>query len=293
MQILLLGKNGQVGWELQRTLATLGEVTALDYPQIDLANPATYTPLLEELRPQAIINAAAYTAVDRAESEPDLAMTVNGRAPGILAEFARKTSSALVHFSTNYVFDGTQSRPYRETDTPNPINAYGRSKLAGEQAVRQAGEIFLIIRTSWVYSLRGNSFVNKVLNWSRDQKPLRIVSDQTGNPTWARMLAEATAQLLCIARHSGPDWLRERAGLYHLAGDGHASRLRWAEAILRLDPRREEQITTRLIPAQSSDFPTPANRPHFSALNCDLFHEAFNLRLPDWEAGLHMALDEQ
>jgi dTDP-4-dehydrorhamnose reductase len=293
MHILLLGKHGQVGWELQRTLATLGEVTALDYPQIDLATPATYTPLLEELRPQAIINAAAFTAVDRAESEPDLAMAVNGQAPGILAEFARKINSLLVHFSTNFVFDGAQSRPYLETDTPNPINAYGRSKLAGEQAVRQAGGKYLILRTSWVYSLRGDSFVNKVLNWSREQKTLRIVSDQTGSPTWARLLAEVTALLLYTTRHSDPDWLKERTGLYHLAGDGYTSRLRWAEAILRLDPRREEQVTTRLIPAKSSDFPTPANRPPFSALNCDLFHETFNLRLPDWEAGLHMALDEQ
>lgn len=291
MHLLLLGKNGQLGWELQRTLAPLGEVIALDLPEIDLARPDSLREEIRNIQPHLIVNAAAYTAVDRAESEPEIAMAVNGRSPGILAEYASDTGASLIHYSTDYVFDGDLSRPYVETDQPNPLNIYGASKVAGEQAIQKVGGAYMILRTSWVYSLRGESFVTKVLRWSREQRELGIVADQVSNPTWARMLAETTAHLLAKA---GPDvsgWLREYRGLYHLAGWGYASRLKWAQAILRYDPNPKEQVTTQIMPALTSDFPTPAQRPLFTALNCELFAATFGIRMPAWDNSLQMAME--
>jgi dTDP-4-dehydrorhamnose reductase len=199
MRILLLGKNGQLGWELHRTLQPLGKVFAVDYPEIDLTSPDSICKTVREYQPELIINAAAYTDVDRAESETEIAVAVNGRAPGLLAEQAQTICAGLIHFSTDYVFDGKKGSPYIETDTPNPINVYGRSKLEGEQSVSQVNGSYLILRTSWVYSLRRESFVTKVLRWSREKQTLRIVSDQIGSPTWARMLGEITAQMLAKA----------------------------------------------------------------------------------------------
>lgn len=291
MHLLLLGKNGQLGWELQRTLAPLGEVIALDLPEIDLARPDSLREEIRNIQPHLIVNAAAYTAVDRAESEPEIAMAVNGRSPAILAEYASDTGASLIHYSTDYVFDGDLSRPYVETDQPNPLNIYGASKVAGEQAIQKVGGAYMILRTSWVYSLRGESFVTKVLRWSREQRELGIVADQVSNPTWARMLAETTAHLLAKA---GPDvsgWLREYRGLYHLAGWGYASRLKWAQAILRYDPNPKEQVTTQIMPALTSDFPTPAQRPLFTALNCELFAATFGIRMPAWDNSLQMAME--
>jgi dTDP-4-dehydrorhamnose reductase len=304
MKILLLGKNGQLGWELQRTLAPLGEVTALDYPEIDFSLPKTILAGIRQAVPacsmefQAIVNAAAYTAVDRAESEPGIAHAINAEAPGLLAEEARRTGAAFIHFSTDYVFDGRKGEPYCEADLPNPLNEYGKSKLAGEQAVRAAGGLSLIFRTSWVYSLRRDSFVTKALQWSRQQKQLRLVSDQVSGPTWARMLAEVTAQLLAKASPAA-GWLGERRqsagtdGLFHLAGSGWASRLEWGQAILEFDPQKAEQVTEEIVPAKTSEFPSPAERPLFSALNCELFTETFGLRLPDWKPTLCMAMETQ
>ncbi len=293
MHILLLGKHGQLGWELNRALAPLGDLTALDYPEIDLSSPQSLHSQILEARPEVIINATAYTAVDRAESEPGVAMAVNAHAPGILAEIARKLPAALIHYSTDYVFDGTKTSPYCETDQPKPLNLYGQSKLAGEQAITAVGGAYLILRTSWVYSLRRESFVTKVLAWARQHPTLRIVEDQVSNPTWARMLAEATGQLLGMAnthcQHLA-GWIGERSGLYHLAGSGQASRLEWAEAILRLDPHRAEQICQAIQPARTSDFPTPAQRPLYSALDCDRFSDTFGLRLPPWQTALELAL---
>lgn len=291
MRILLLGKNGQLGWELQRTLATLGEVIAVDYPEIDLAQEGAAQKAVRQARPQLIVNASAYTAVDQAESEEELAYAVNARAPGVLAEQAVDLGAALIHYSTDYVFDGSKGSPYIESDTPNPLNVYGRSKLAGEQAIEHIGGAYLILRTSWVYSLRRDSFVTKVLQWSRKQPSLRIVDDQVSNPTWARMLAETTAQLIAKAGGDPSGWLGERRGLYHLAGNGYASRLEWAQAILSHDPHKEEQVTREILPANTADFPTPALRPLFSALNCDKFAHTFELRLPGWEDALRMAME--
>jgi dTDP-4-dehydrorhamnose reductase len=287
MKLLLLGNTGQLGWELQRAIQPLGEVVAFDYPQVDLADPASIHKVMQEYRPEGILNATAYTAVDKAESEPELAEAINGKGPGVLAEEARKLNAVLIHFSTDYVFDGTKGAPYEETDLPNPINVYGESKLFGEQAIQTVGGDYLIFRTAWVYSLRRESFVTKVLEWARKKELLRVVDDQVSNPTWARMLAEATAQIFA----QGVGYLRERAGLYHLAGGGYATRYAWAQEILKLDPKKQEQTVKQLLPALSSEFPTPAQRPFFSALDCQKFEQVFNLRLPPWDAALKLALD--
>ena len=285
-RILLIGKNGQLGWELHRALSTLGELTAVDYPEIDLEQPESVARLVRKNRPEVVINAAAYTAVDKAEAEPERAEKINAAAPGLLAEEARRSNALFIHYSTDYVFDGKKGSPYIETDEPNPLNTYGRTKLEGERLVQQAGGSYLILRTSWVYSLRQGGFVNKVLQWSRQQEILRMVTDQVANPTWCRALAEVTAQALA----KGIDFIRERAGLYHLAGGGCASRLEWARLILELDPQKEEQRVKEIVPALSADFPTPAERPLFSALECGRFKEQFDLELPGWRVALGLAL---
>lgn len=290
IKIMLLGNQGQLGWELERTLAPLGTVLALDYPEIDLTAPDHLLRTIRETMPAVIVNATAYTAVDRAEDEPEIAHQVNGAAPGLLAELAREIKAALVHFSTDYVFSGETDRPYVESDAPAPLNEYGRSKLAGEQAVTAVDGAYLILRTSWVYSLRRPSFVTKVLEWARKNPELKIVSDQVGNPTWARMLAETTALLLARSGQHPAGWIAERRGLYHLAGSGYASRLEWAAAILRLDPRPEEQIAGQVLPARTADFPTPARRPLFSALDCTHFEDTFSLSLPSWIESLHWVM---
>jgi len=292
MRILLLGKYGQLGWELRRALATVGEVTAFDYPEVDLAHPQQARELARQHQPQIIVNAAAYTAVDRAESEPELAMSINAHTPGALAEEARRLGAVLIHYSTDYVFDGRKGSEYLESDPPNPLGVYGLSKLEGERAILAVGSAALILRTSWVYSLRRDSFVTKVLQWARQQPVLRVVSDQVSNPTWARMLAEITAQILTRGGDGWMDWLSERRGLYHLAGSGRASRLEWAQEILKLDPHPEQHIVREIQPALTADFPTPAQRPLFSALNCDRFTAVFGLRLPHWREALRLAMED-
>ena len=291
LKILLLGNTGQLGWELERCLASLGVVTTVDYPAINLAEPYSILTTLRQLSPQVIINATAYTAVDRAETEPALAHSINTQAPGLLAEEAQRSGAALIHFSTDYVFDGRKGSPYTEDDLPNPLGVYGQSKLEGEKAVLQASQAALVLRTSWVYSLRRDSFVTKVLSWSRQQPALRLVSDQISGPTWARQLAEITALLLAKAGQNPVGWLRERTGLYHLAGSGYCSRLEWGQAILRLDPHPAEQVTQVILPGLTAEFPTPAQRPLFSALDCSRFTQTFGLRLPDWEDALRLAME--
>lgn len=293
MRILLLGSSGQLGWELCRTLATLGEVIPLDYPDIDLSMPeGKIRETVREIAPGVIVNAAAYTDVDRAEAEPEIANLVNARAPGLLAEEALSLGAALLHYSTDYVFDGTKGAEYIETDAPNPLGEYGKSKLDGERSIIQVGGSYLILRTSWVYSLRRESFVTKVLQWSRQQRRMQVVADQVGSPTWARMLAEITAQLLAKSKKEVVGWIDERKGIYHLAGDGRASRLEWAKAILDNDPNKGEQVTGEILPAMTIDFPAPARRPLYTAFNCDLFASTFDLRLPSWEYALFMAMQE-
>ena len=288
MKILLLGKIGQLGWELNRTLLPLGEVQVADYPEINLAEADGLRAFVHASAPDVIVNATAYTAVDRAEVERDLAFAINATGPGILAVEARKLGAVLVHYSTDYVFDGTKGVPYVETDLPHPLNIYGESKLAGEQAIQAVDGNHLIFRTAWVYSNRRDSFVGKVLQWARQNESLRIVDDQISNPTWARMLAEVTA--LILAR--GVEYIEERKGLYHLAGDGYASRLEWAREILTLDPNLHEQTAKEILPTTTKDFPTPAVRPLFSALECGKFTTHFDLRLPGWEESLSLAISK-
>jgi dTDP-4-dehydrorhamnose reductase len=288
--LLLLGKIGQLGWELQRSLAPLGEMLVLDYPEINLVQYEGLDKVLGEIHPDVIINAAAYTAVDQAEIEAETAMAINSHAPRKMAEWASANEAVLIHYSTDYVFDGEKGKPYLETDKPNPLGVYGASKLAGEMAVMDIDCAHLIFRTSWVYSTRRNSFVAKVLDWARNQSELRIVDDQVSNPTWCRMLAEATALLLAKAGKNSHGWLNERRGLYHLAGDGYTSRLEWARMILKFDPHPNQQVVVDLLPAKTSDYPTPAQRPLFSALNCDKFSDTFSLRLPDWQEALELAM---
>jgi dTDP-4-dehydrorhamnose reductase len=286
MRILLLGQYGQLGWELVRCLAPLGAVTAIDFPDLDLSQPDSVRRAVQAAEAQVIVNATAYTAVDRAQSQPDLAYAVNCNGPAVLAEEAKKLGAVLIHFSTDYVFDGRNSRPYVETDATNPLNVYGESKLAGEHAVQAVDGDYLILRTAWVYSLRGDSFVNKVLRWARQNETLRIVDDQISNPTWARVLAETTAQVLARSH----DTVRERKGLYHLAGRGQASRFEWAQQILALDARSHEQTVKQVLPASTSDFTTAAERPLFSALDCTRFEQSFGLMLPDWREALRLAM---
>ncbi|MCX8025643.1 MAG: dTDP-4-dehydrorhamnose reductase [Thermanaerothrix sp.] len=290
MRILLLGHLGQLGWEARRALACLGEVIALDYPHIDLSQPQTLPALIRDIKPTVIYNATAYTAVDKAEKESHLAKQINAIAPGVLAECAREVRAVLIHFSTDYVFDGTKGSPYVEDDIPHPLNTYGMTKRMGEQAIQDINDVYLIFRTSWVYSLRRDSFVTKVLEWSRTQETLRIVDDQIGNPTWARMLAEVTANLLVNYREDPYAQLQDKRGLYHLAGDGWTSRFDWAQAILKLDPQPEQRATRHLLPAKTLEFPTPATRPLFSALNCERFKRTFHLSLPPWQDALSLAL---
>jgi len=299
MKILLLGNAGQLGWELQRTLQPLGNVVSVDYPEVNMADAASIRRTVQEHNPEAIVNATAYTSVDNAESEPDLADAINGTGPGVLAEEARKINAVLVHFSTDYVFDGKKGTPYLETDLPRPLNVYGKSKLAGEQAIQSIDVKYLIFRTAWVYTLRTisgstgrESFVSKVLGWARKNETLRIVNDQISNPTWARMLAETTSLILARAGIDFHPWLSERKGLYHLAGEGFTSRYEWAKEILVLDPYPHEQITKELLPAATADFPTPAKRPLFSAMDCTKFNNTFGLQLPEWTFALALALKE-
>ncbi len=287
MRIFILAENGQLGWELCRTLAPLGEIIAVDYPKIDLERPETVCELIREIKPALVVNAAAYTAVDLAETERERAAKINAIAPGLLAEECNRLGAMFFHYSTDYVFDGTKGSPYIESDTPNPLSVYGRSKLEGEQLVRKAGGAHLIFRTSWVYSMRGQGgFISKVMQWSRRQETLRMVTDQVSNPTWARMLAEVAAQIAV----RGQKYVAERSGLYHLAGSGFASRLEWAKMILELDPNKQEQITKEILPALTADFPTPAERPLFSALDCSKFESTFDLKLPDWQTALRLAM---
>lgn len=286
MKILLLGNTGQLGWELNRSLLPLGDVQAVDYPEINLAEADGLRAFVSACAPHVIVNATAYTAVDKAESERDLAFAINATGPGILAEESKRLGAALIHYSTDYVFDGTKGAPYVETDLPHPVNVYGESKLAGEQAIQSVDGAYLILRTAWVYSSRRDSFVAKVLGWARQNETLRIVDDQVSNPTWARMLAETTALII----GKGIGCIEDRKGLYHLAGDGYTSRYEWARKIMGLDPNQEEQVCKEILPALTSDFPTPARRPLFSALNCDHFAATFGLRLPAWQAALRMAM---
>jgi dTDP-4-dehydrorhamnose reductase len=286
--ILLIGKIGQVGWELRRTLAPMGRITCVDFPEIDLTSGDSIRRWVHETRPDIVLNAAAHTAVDKAESEPEKAMKINGEAPGILAEESKKAGALLVHYSTDYVFDGAKTSPYLETDSPNPLGVYGRSKLAGDEAIRSVGGAHLIFRLCWVYGARGQNFMLTIMRLAREREKLRVVADQVGCPTWSRMIAETTAQALRQAVAAG-HW-DALSGTYHLASSGVTSWQGFAQAIVNLMPAEGKKCA--VVEAISTlEYPTPAKRPAYSVLACAKLERIFGLRLPHWEESLKQVLE--
>ena len=294
MNILLLGKGGQVGWELQRSLAVLGNVTALDFDSQehcgDFSNPAGVADTVRDLRPDIIVNAAAHTAVDKAESEPDLARLLNATTPGVLAEEAARLGALLVHYSTDYVFDGSGTRPWVETDTPAPLSCYGRTKLEGEQLIQQSGARHLILRTSWVYAARGGNFAKTMLRLAQERDRLTVIDDQWGAPTGADLLADVTAHAIRhLAQHP------QDGGLYHCVAAGETNWNLYAKEVLTLAAQAQPAIklkATEIAPVPTSAFPTPAARPHNSRLDTARLQATFGLRLPHWRDGVARMLTE-
>jgi dTDP-4-dehydrorhamnose reductase len=288
LRILLIGKIGQVGWELRRTLAPMGRLTCVDFPEIDLTDADSIRRWVRDARPDIVINAAAYTAVDKAESEPDKAMQINGVAPGILAEEAKASGALLVHYSTDYVFDGTKTTPYLETDLPKPLGAYGHSKLAGDEAIRAVAGAHLIFRLCWVYGARGQNFMLTMLRLAREREKLRVVSDQLGCPTWSRMIAETTA--LALKQVTAASDRSAFTGIYHLAASGVTNWHGFAQAIINLMPAEGKKCST-VEAISTAEYPTPAKRPAYSVLACDKLERMFKLRLPHWEESLGQVLE--
>lgn len=290
--ILLIGSNGQLGWELRRTLSPLGHVVVANRPALDLASPESITAAIRQAAPSLVVNAAAYTAVDRAEQEEELAQAINGSAPAILAEEAKRLGIPLVHYSTDYVFDGKALRPYVEDDPVRPLGAYGRSKLEGEQAIAAVAGIHFVFRTSWVYSMRGANFLLTIQRLAREREELRVVADQHGAPTWARSIAEATAAILAQCRAPcDAGAIAERSGLYHMTAAGQTTWHGFASAIV--DAMREdgEPVTVRnVVPITTAEYPTPAVRPSYSVLDNSKLADAFGIAIHDWRDQLHLCL---
>lgn len=283
MRILLTGISGQVGRELQRSLQPLGEIIACDRARLDLANPDSIRKTVREISPGIIVNPAAYTAVDKAESEADRAMAINGTAPGTLAEEARRLDALLVHYSTDYVFDGSKPAPYTEDDPTAPLGSYGRSKRMGEEAIAASDCRHLIFRTAWVYGLHGHNFLRTVLRLAAERDELRIVADQFGTPTWSRMIAETTA--MALARYAG------QQGIYHLAAEDWTSWHGFAETIVESASKHGLIKKTPLVRhITTADYPSTARRPANSRLSCKHLLADFNLTLPDWRSQLQLCL---
>jgi dTDP-4-dehydrorhamnose reductase len=289
VKILIVGASGQVGWELCRALPAVGEVIALSRAELDLCRADDIRRTLRAVRPHIVVNAAAHTAVDKAESEPDLAREVNAVAPGVMADELRDTGGVLVHYSTDYVFDGRKAAPYDEDDEPSPLNVYGASKLEGERAVQAAGGRYLILRTSWVYGARGSNFLLSMLNLFRTREELRIVNDQIGAPTWSRWLAQSTAQIL-------EQWLavdstapRELSGIYHITAAGNTSWFGFASAIRELRSNARQPV---LLPIPSVAYPAPARRPANSVLSNGKLERTFGVAPPSWQQLLRQCMCE-
>jgi dTDP-4-dehydrorhamnose reductase len=299
-RILITGATGQVGWQLQRTLAPLGEVIAWTRSQVSLDDPEQTVAAIRQLAPDVVVNAAAYTAVDKAESEPELANTVNAVTPGRIAEQLARSGGLLIHYSTDYVFDGLKADPYLEDDPTGPLNVYGRTKLAGEHNIAASGCRHVILRTSWVYDIRGKNFLRTVLRLARERTELRMVSDQYGAPTWARVIAEATSHVLaqCLERPPNPP-----GGIYHLSAAGRTTWAGFAQQILEeYESLAEWQADTgewgspllakRVVPISTEEYPTPAKRPTNSQLSNEKLAKEFGLTLPDWQIQLKLALQD-
>lgn len=300
-KILLTGKTGQVGSELLHLLPRLGDVIAFDRQQLDLVKPDQIRSVIREVRPGLIVNAAAYTAVDRAEKEEALARSINSDAVALMAEEAKKIGASLIHYSTDYVFDGLKNSPYEEADSANPTSVYGKTKLAGEQAIRDSGVPYLIFRTAWVYSTSGRNFLLTILRFASQREELRIVHDQVGAPTWCREIATATTNLLAslVARSDQASRLEDFSGTYHMTAGGVASWYDFARAILddasKVSPmppwfaaatNDRPLLARRIIPITTAEYPTPARRPAYSVLSNSLLTKTFGIRLPEWRASL-------
>ncbi len=297
MKVLLVGRRGQLGWELQRTLAPLGELHCVGRPELDLTSTEAIRNVVRSARPHIIVNAAAFTDVNGAESNVETAHAINGVAPGVLATELRQVGGRLlVHYSTDYVFDGSSRRPYKEDDVVSPLNTYGRTKLEGERAIAQAGTPHLIFRTEWVYAGRGKNFLLTILRLAREGKPLRIIGDQVGSPTWARMLAEATALALMRVDAIG---IEEASGIYHMTASGETNWCEFARHILTEVSRVNEAARDwcrkgldKLQRISTAEYPTPAERPAYSVLSTDKLAKTFNIHMPHWEGQLRQCVQE-
>lgn len=288
MKLVILGVNGQVGHELQRSLSSLGEIIALDRSQADLSQHEKLQECLISLKPDVIINAAAYTAVDKAEEDEQLAMLINGDAPGIIAQIAKELNALFIHFSTDYVFDGNSKKPYHEEEIANPINVYGKSKLKGEIEIKNAGGNYLIFRTAWVYSLHGHNFLKTILRLAAERNELNIVNDQIGAPTWAGTIANVTANCIPIAldRINNNQFT---SGIFHLTANGEISWYEFATRIVELaekDGRWGKLQLKEINPIPTIDYPTPAKRPMYSVLLNKKIESVFGQKMPDWDAAL-------
>jgi len=285
---------------LRRTLAPLGDVVATDRSSLDLIDEDAIRRVIRAARPELIVNAAAYTQVDAAEAEPHLAMKVNARAPEVMADEAARARAALVHYSTDYVFSGSLQRPYREDDPPDPINTYGKTKLAGERAIMTSGAPHLILRTSWVFGPNGKNFFSTILELARTREELKVVDDQIGKPNWSRSVADATARILMNLSSRGGnlvDKIAKQSGMVHVCGPDHISRYGYAQEIIALYERRAASLglpplcARRLIPVRSEEFPSPAPRPHYSVLSGEKMMMEFGVKLPSWREQLAVAFD--
>jgi len=283
MRILLLGKNGQVGWELNRHLASLGELVALSRQDLDLTDITRLRAVIRDIRPDLIVNASAYTHVDQAEHEEEIAYQVNAKAVEVMASEAERLGIAIVHYSTDYIFDGEKGSPYTEDDRPNPINAYGRTKLAGENFLRQSKVPNFIFRTEWIYGTRGKNFLLTILKLSREREELKIVNDQIGSPTWCRFISETTAEILFRGIENITDFFRQYGGIYHLTASGSTTWYEFAKMITELDPNNREQVCRRIIPIMTEEYPAPAKRPKFSVLDNKKIEKTFKLKMQKWD----------
>lgn len=306
-RILLTGKTGQIGAELQPLLSYMGEVIAPDRQQLDLLKPGDIRRVIQEVRPHLIVNAAAYTAVDQAETDAVTAHVINAEAPALMADEARSIGAVLLHYSTDYVFDGSKASPYDESDAPNPVNVYGRTKLEGEEGIRESGVPHLIFRTSWVYSTRGRNFLLSILRLATQQTELRVVSDQVGAPTWSRAVASATSTILAklCGRGTGVASLAEASGTYHMTAAGETNWCEFAKAILEealgMSPHvpwfkaatnGRLLMARRVIPISAPEYPASAVRPRYSVLSNARLAQTFACALPDWRAQVRRVFSE-
>jgi len=285
-EIVVFGKNGQVGHELLNALSNIAIVHSFDMDVVDFTKEKTITATLKQIKPDIIINAVAYTAVDKAEQEQDLAHQVNARGPQVIAEFAEKYNTLFIHYSTDFVFDGQSDKPYLESDIPNPLSVYGSTKLAGEELVLNSGCKSIVLRTSWVYGLRGANFVLTMLRLAHKLEQMKVVDDQLGSPVWCGYIAQTTAKIIENLLHDSPDLSHideNKLGLFHITASTYTSWYGFAQAILEKDPNKKQQICHELSPIPSSEYPTPAERPKWSVLDNSKLQSTFNLDIPSWE----------